>query len=415
MTDLSMNSTLDLARIQADFPILDQQLPNGQRLVYMDSAATAQKPDRVIQALDGYYRRYNANVHRGIHTLAEEATAEYEGARAKVAQFINAASVKEIIFVRNTTEGINLVAQSWGRANLQAGDVIVVTEMEHHSNLVPWHQLAAVTGAVIEAVPVRDDGLLDLEAYGRLLALRPKLVAVTHMSNVLGTINPVEAMISQAHAVGAVVLVDGAQSVPHFAVDVQALDADFYAFSGHKLYGPTGIGVLYGKRVLLEAMPPWMGGGDMIRRVYLKRFDAADLPYKFEAGTPNIAGAIGLGAAIDYVQSVGLGAMQAYEEHLASYLLSRLAEVPGLRVIGPAASQRGALAAFFMPEAHAHDVAQVLDGYGLAVRAGHHCAMPLHDRFGLSATTRASLALYNTTDEIDQLIAALYKVKEMFG
>lgn len=415
MTDLSANFTLDLARVRADFPILDRQLPNGQRLVYMDSAATAQKPAVVIQALDDYYRRYNANVHRGIHTLAEEATAEHEAARKKVAQFINAASMKEVIFVRNTTEGINLVAQSWGRTNLQAGDVIVVTEMEHHSNLVPWHQLAAATGAVIEAVPVTDDGLLDLEAYGRLLELRPKLVAVTHMSNVLGTINPVQAMISQAHAAGAVVLVDGAQSVPHFAVDVQALDADFYAFSGHKLYGPTGIGVLYGKRALLEAMPPWMGGGDMIRRVYLKRFDVADLPYKFEAGTPNIADAIGLGAAIDYVQSVGLGAMQAYEEHLASYLLTRLAEVPGLRVIGPAAGQKGALAAFFMPEAHAHDVAQVLDGYGLAVRAGHHCAMPLHDRFGLPATARASLALYNTTDEIDQLIAALYKVKEMFG
>lgn len=406
----------DVAKIRADFPILAREVSDGQPLVYLDSAATSQKPAAVIEAIDRYYRHTNANVHRGIHTLAEEATASYEGSRKKVARFINAASVREIIFGRNTTEALNLVAQSWGRANIGAGDVIVLTEMEHHSNLVPWHMLAAEKQARIEIVPVTESGELDLSVLDDLLAQSPKVVSLTHVSNVLGTINPLKEIAAKAHAVGAVLVVDAAQSVPHMPVDVQDLDVDFFAFSGHKMCGPTGIGVLYGKRALLEAMPPWMGGGDMIKRVYLREFTTNDLPYKFEAGTPNIAQAIGLGAAIDYLQSVGMDAVHAHERKLAEYLLDRLAEVPGVQVYGPDdAAKKGAVAAFTLSEAHPHDIAQVLDRYGVAVRAGHHCAMPLHDRYELAATARASLYLYNTTADVDKLIESLYSVKELFA
>ncbi len=404
-----------LAACRADFPILQREVRPGVPLVYLDSTATAQKPLAVLEAMDAYYRRANANVHRGIHTLAEEATALYEGARDRVQAFINAASRKEVIFTRNATEALNLVALTWGRQNLRAGDVIVLTEMEHHSNLVPWQMLAAETGARLEFIPVTADGELDLTALDGLLAQAPKLVSLTHMSNVLGTINPVTAIAARAKAAGAVVVVDGAQSVPHFAVDVQTLGVDFLAFSSHKLCGPTGIGVLWGRQALLEAMPPLYGGGDMIRRVYLREFKVNDLPYKFEAGTPAIAEAVGLGAAVDYLASIGMDVIAAHEHALISYALERLEEVPGLRVYGPSAEHKGGVAAFALEGVHPHDVAQVLDRDGIAVRAGHHCAMPLHDRYDLPATTRASFYLYNTTAEIDRLIDGLYKVKKLFG
>lgn len=408
-------SLRSLTDCRADFPILAREVRPGVPLVYFDSTATAQKPRAVIEAMDAYYRRSNANVHRGIHTLAEEATALYEGARDQVQRFINARSPKEVIFTRNATEAINLVAQSWGRAHLRAGDVIVLTEMEHHSNLVPWQMLAAEKGARLEFIPVTDDGLLDLAALDHLLALGPKLVSLTHMSNVLGTINPIAEIAARAKAAGATVLVDGAQSVPHFAVDVQALGADFLAFSSHKMCGPTGLGVLWGRQEMLEAMPPFLGGGDMIRRVYLREFKANELPYKFEAGTPAIAEAVGLGAAVDYLTSIGMEAIAAHERALIAYALERLEEVPGVRVYGPPAEKKGGVAAFTLEGVHPHDIAQVLDRDGIAVRAGHHCAMPLHDRFNLPATARASFYLYNTTAEVDKLIEGLYKVKRLFG
>jgi cysteine desulfurase/selenocysteine lyase len=403
------------APYRADFPILDREVRPGVPLVYLDSAATSQKPRVVLETMDAYYRRSNANVHRGIHLLAEEATAYYEGAREKVARFIHAASAKEIIYTRNATESINLVAYSWGRANVQAGDGIVLTEMEHHSNLVPWQILAAERGAKIHIIPVTDGGELDLSGLDDILAQKPKIVCFTHMSNMLGTINPVPAIAARAHAAGAVVLVDGAQSAPHLPVDVQALGADFFAFSGHKMCGPTGIGVLWGKLDLLEAMPPFMGGGDMIRRVYLREFKPNDLPHKFEAGTPAIAEAAGLGAAVDYLAGIGMAAVQAHEQRLISYALERLEDVPGLKVYGPAAEKKGGVAAFSLAEAHPHDVAQVLDRDGIAIRAGHHCTMPLHDRFHLPATARASFYLYNTTEDVDKLVAGLYKVKKLFS
>jgi cysteine desulfurase/selenocysteine lyase len=405
----------DLSRCRADFPILAREVRPGVPLAYLDSAATSQKPTAVIEAMDRYYQRSNANVHRGIHLLAEEATALYEGAREKVARFINAASAKEIIFTRNTTESINLVAHSWGRAHLSIGDGIVLTEMEHHSNLVPWQILAAEKGANIHIIPVTDGGELDLSALDGILAQKPKIVCVTHMSNVLGTINPVQEIAARVHAAGALVLADGAQSVPHLPVDVQVLGIDFFAFSAHKMCGPTGIGVLWGRQELLEAMPPFLGGGDMIKRVYLRRFEPAALPHKFEAGTPAIAEAVGLGAAVDYLSGVGREAIQAHEQQIVAYALERLAEVPGVTVYGPPAEKRGGVAAFSMVEAHAHDVAQVLDREGVAVRAGHHCAMPLHDRYGVPATARASFYLYSTPDEVDRLVAGLYKVKQLFG
>jgi cysteine desulfurase / selenocysteine lyase len=393
----------DLSRYRADFPILAREVRPDVPLVYLDSAATSQKPQAVIEAMDNYYRRSNANVHRGIHLLAEEATALYEGAREKVARFINAASTQEVIYTRNTTESINLVAYSWGRSNIGIGDGIVLTEMEHHSNLVPWQMLAAEKGANLHVIPVTDGGELDLSGLDDILAQKPKIICVTHMSNVLGTINPIRELAAKAHAAGALVLVDGAQSAPHLPVDVQALGIDFFAFSAHKMCGPTGIGVLWGRQELLEAMPPFLGGGDMIRRVYLRRFEPAALPHKFEAGTPAIAEAVGLGAAIDYLCAIGLEAIQAHEREIVAYALERLEEIPGVTVYGPPAEKRGGVAAFSLAEAHAHDVAQVLDRDGIAVRAGHHCAMPLHDRNQVSATARASFYLYSTLEEIDQL------------
>lgn len=406
---------LDPQKIRADFPVLQREVRPGVPLVYLDSAATSQKPDAVLSALDSYYRLHNANVHRGIHTLAEEATALYEGARRKVAAFINAASAREVIFTRNASEAINLVAHSWGRARLKVGDRLLLTEMEHHSNLVPWQMLSAERGLEIDIIPITADGLLDLAEAGKLLALAPRLVAFTHMSNVLGTINPVAELCRRAHAAGAVVLVDGAQSVPHFAVDVQALGADFYVFSSHKMCGPTGIGVLWGREALLDAMPPFLGGGDMISSVQLREFTPAALPHKFEAGTPAIAEAAGLGAAVDYLQAVGIDTIHAYEAELIEYVLERLSEVPGLTLYGPPAAGRGGVAAFTLKGVHAHDVAQVLDGSGVAVRAGMHCTMPLHARLGVSATARASFYLYNTVSEIDVLVAGLERVNNMFA
>jgi cysteine desulfurase/selenocysteine lyase len=407
-------ASLDVARIRADFPILSREVRPGVPLVYLDSTATSQKPMSVIQAMDDFYRRSNANIHRGIHTLAEESTAMYESARQRVADFIHAPSARQVIFTRNTTESINLAAASWGRSRLQPGDLVILTEMEHHSNLVPWHMLAAEKSLRLEFIPVTGDGLLDLAEYHRLLRLGPRLVAFTHMSNVLGTINPAQEIIRLAHACGAVTLVDAAQSVPHFPVDVQALDADFLAFSSHKMCGPTGIGVLYGRKELLEAMPPYMGGGDMIRRVHLRDFTPNELPHKFEAGTPAIAEAVGLGAAVDYLTSVGLENIAAHEHEVVAYALERLEEIPGVRVYGPTADQRGGVTAFSVEGIHPHDVSQVLDGDGVAIRAGHHCAQPLHEKFNLPATARASYYLYNTTEEVDRLVDAIYKVKLLF-
>lgn len=402
--------------VRADFPILHQEHHAGTPLVYLDSAASSQKPVMVIEAIDDYYRRYHANVHRGIHKLSEEATAAYEHARVKVRQFINARSKREVVFTRGTTESINLVAQTWGRANLKPGDVVLSTEMEHHSNIVSWQILAADRGFTLRYIPVLDDGTLDMEAFGTMLRRDPvRLVTVTHTSNVLGTVNPIADITRQAHEAGALVLVDGAQSVPRMKVDVQALDVDFLAFSGHKMCGPTGIGILYGKRDLLDAMPPWMGGGDMISQVTLEGSTWNELPYKFEAGTPSIADAIGLGFAVDYLNNVGLDKIHAHEQNIIVHALERLSEVPGVTVLGPEASKKGAVAAFMVDGIHAHDVAQILDSEGVAVRAGHHCAMPLHHRLGAPATVRASFYLYNTLSEVDRLIEGLYKAKKTFA
>lgn len=404
----------EIVRIRDDFPILKREIYPGVPLVYFDSAATAQKPASVIDAMDAYYRLNNANIHRGIHVLAEEATAMYETARSKVAKFINAHTEREVIFTRNTSESINLVAYSWARANLKSGDLVILTEMEHHSNLVPWQMLAAERQIRLEFIPVTDDGLLELEIYRQLLQQEPKLVSFTHMSNVLGTINPAKEIIRLAHEAGAVTLVDGAQSVPHFKVDVQDLDADFLAFSAHKMAGPTGIGVLYGKEAILSAMPPFLGGGDMIKKVMLRSFSANSLPHKFEAGTPAIAEGIGFGAAVDYLSAIGMDRIAAHEHELIQYAIDRLSEVSGLKVIGPSANEKGGVAAFTLGNIHPHDVSQLLDRDGLAVRAGHHCAMPLHQRYNLPATTRASFYLYNTREEIDRLIRSLEHIKQLF-
>jgi cysteine desulfurase/selenocysteine lyase len=405
---------LDIIKIRADFPILDREVKPGKRVVYLDSTATTQKPKQVINLMDEYYRQSNANIHRGIHTLAEEATAMYEKARDKVAEFINAPSAKQIVFTRNTTESINLVAQTWGRENLQSGDVVLLTEMEHHSNLVPWQILAAERNLQLEFIPVTSQGFLDQEEYQRLLRLEPRLVAFTHMSNVLGTINPAQEMIEFAQRSGAIVLIDGAQSVPHFPVDVQALDMDFLVFSGHKMCGPTGVGVLYGRKDLLENMPPFLGGGDMIKKVSLRSFTPNTIPYKYEAGTPAIAEAIGLGAAIDYLKHVGLDAIADHEQVIVGYAIERLEEIPGVKVYGPDAEYRGGVTCFTLDGVHAHDVAQILDSDGIAVRAGHHCAMPLHEKLNIPASTRASYYLYNSIDEIDMLVESIYKVKKIF-
>jgi len=402
----------DIEAIRADFPILQQQV-YGKPLVYLDNAATSQKPAKVIETLDSYYREYNANIHRGIHFLSERATSAYEDAREKVRLFMNAASTREIIFVRGTTEGINLVAQSYGRSRLQAGDEIIISEMEHHSNIVPWQILCKQTGAALKVIPINDAGELILGEYERLLGPKTRLVAVGHISNALGTINPVEQIIAMAHRHGAVVLIDGAQAAPHMTIDVQALGCEFYAFSGHKLFGPTGTGVLYGRQSLLEAMPPYHGGGDMIKKVTLAETTYNDLPYKFEAGTPHIAGVIGLGAAIDYVQGIGLHAIAAHENELLAYAVSAIRDIPGLKFIGTA-RERVSIVSFIMDGIHPHDIGTILDRQGIAIRTGHHCAMPVMDHFHVPATARASIAFYNTFTEIDRLAQCLEKCREVF-
>lgn len=411
-----MNYPYSIETIRQDFPILQQEHHAGVPLVFLDNAASSQKPNLVIETMNDYYRLSHANVHRGIHKLSEAATAAYENARKKIRKFINAPSYREILFTRGTTESINLVVQTWGRANLKPGDVVLSTVMEHHSNIVPWQILAAEKGFTLKFIPVCENGLLDMEAYGKLLAENPvKLVTVVHSSNVLGTINPVAEMAKLAHEHGALILVDGAQSVPHLPMDVQALDMDFLAFSSHKMAGPTGIGILYGKRDILEAIPPYQGGGDMIATVTLEGSTWNELPYKFEAGTPSIAEAIGFGAAVDYLSSIGMDKIHQHEQAITAYALERLAEVSGLRVYGPAAEEKGAVAAFTLEGVHAHDVAQILDSQGIAVRAGHHCAMPLHHQLGLPATARASFYLYNRFEEVDKLIEGLETVKKTFG
>ncbi len=406
-------SSFDVNRIREDFPILKVQV-HGKPLVYLDNAATSQKPRAVIDAVSRFYGAENANIHRGVHYLSERATVAYDGVRERVARFLNAAGPSEIVFTRGTTEGINLVAQSWARTTLKGGDEILITGMEHHSNIVPWQLVAAQTGAVLRAVPITDAGELDLKAFDSLLTDRTRVLAVVHLSNALGTINPVRWMISRARERGIVTLVDGAQSAPHLPVDVQALDCDFFAFSGHKVFGPTGVGVLYGRASLLAAMPPWQGGGDMISSVTFEKTTYNILPYKFEAGTPNIAGAIGLGAAIDYIGSLGIDAIEAHENDLLAYATERLTAIPGLRVIGTAA-EKAAVLSFTLEGVHPHDVGTVLDREGVAVRTGHHCAQPVMDFFKVPATARASFAFYNTPEEVEALVAGLHEVKRMFA
>lgn len=411
----SEHAALDINRIRADFPILTREVRPGVPVIYLDSTATSQKPAAVIQAMDAFYQRSNANIHRGIHTLAEEATALYEAARGRIANFIGSPSPRQIIFTRNATEAINLAAFSWGRANLKPGDVIVLTEMEHHSNLIPWQMLAAELNLTLEFITVSPEGLLELDVYDKLLRLQPKMVAFAHMSNVLGTINPAKEMVKLAHRVGALTLIDAAQSVPHLPVNVQDLDVDFLAFSAHKMCGPSGIGVLYGKKDLLDAMPPFLGGGDMIKRVHLRSYQPNELPHKFEAGTPAIAEAIGFGAAVDYLDAIGMEAIARHENQIIEYALERLEEVPGVYNFGPSAEYKGGVASFTLQGVHPHDVSQILDEDGIAVRAGHHCAMPLHEKFNIPATARASFYLYNTMEEVDRLIESLYKVKMVFS
>jgi cysteine desulfurase/selenocysteine lyase len=406
-------ATLDVTKIREDFPVLRQTV-HGKPLVYLDSAATAQKPYAVIDAVRRFHEVDCANIHRGVHELSQRSTVAYEKTRATAVSYLNAASESELIFVRGATEAINLVAHSWGRKNVKPGDEIIISTLEHHSNIVPWQLLCEERGALLRFIPIDDRGELILEAYEKLLNPRTRMVAVSHVSNALGTINPIRPIIEMAHAAGALVLVDGAQAVPHMSVDVRALDADFYAFSGHKLFGPTGVGMLYGKAKLLESMPPYQSGGDMIKTVTLEKTTYNDLPYKFEAGTPNIAGGIGLGAAFDYVSGVGLDAIAAYEHELLVYGTELLEQIPGLRMIGTA-REKAAVLSFVMEGIHPHDIGTVLDRMGIAVRTGHHCAQPVMDRFGVPATTRASLAFYNTPAELDRLAAGLQKVQEMFA
>jgi cysteine desulfurase / selenocysteine lyase len=406
---------LDPLLLRADFPILRREI-NGRPLVYLDSASSSQKPDVVIDAVSDYYREYNANVHRGIYTIGEEATAAYELARARTARFINAPDSHEVVFTRNATEAINLVAYAWGRRNIGRGDTIVLTEMEHHANLVPWQILVQEKDGDLEFIPITDDGLLRLDVFEVLLRLKPKLVAFTHVSNTLGTINPVREMTELAHAAGALVLVDGAQAVPHLPVDVQELGCDFYAFSGHKMLAPMGSGALWGRRELLEAMPPFLAGGEMIREVHLRRSEFNEIPWKFEAGTPAVGDAIGLGVAADYLAGIGMAAVRDHERELVAYALQTLRQaVPGIELYGPADPDlRGGVIPFNLPGIHPHDVAQVLDRFGVAVRAGHHCTMPLHERLDLAATARASFSVYTTPGDIDALAAGLLEVQRVF-
>jgi cysteine desulfurase/selenocysteine lyase len=413
---------LDVSKVRDDFPVL-QRTVHGKPLVYLDNAATSQKPEPVIQAMDDYYRRYNANIHRGVHTLAEEATEAYEGARRRVGRFINAYSPQEVVYVRNTTEAINLVAHSWGRAHLGEGDVIILSVMEHHSNLVPWQLLAQATGARLEFIGLDPQGRLLLEDLDQLLADfggRVKMVAINGMSNVLGTINPVAEVCRRAHEAGALCLVDGAQSVPHLPVDVRTLGADFLAFSGHKMLGPTGIGILWARKAILEDMPPFLGGGDMIKSVHLRESQWNDLPHKFEAGTPNVAQGVGLGAAVDYLSDLGMANVQEHEQAMASYALERLTSVPNLHLYGPPAGERGGVVTFNLMKdgdllIHPHDLASILDREGIAIRAGHHCAQPLMEHYGVPATARASFYVYNTEEEVEQLVGALHKAQRIFG
>ena len=405
---------MNISKIKEDFPILERKIHNGMRLVYLDSAATSQKPRSIVQAMDNFYNQNNANVHRGIHLLAEEATQKYELARSKIANFVGVRDSSQIIFTRNTTESINIIARTWGRKFLDEGDVILTTEMEHHSNMVPWFSLAEERNLSIKFIQITNEGKLDLKHYQSLLKLNPKVVAFTHMSNVLGTINPAKQIIESAHKIGAITIVDGAQSAPHFLVRIDDLDADFYAFSAHKMCGPTGIGVLFGKKDLLEKMPPFLGGGDMIRKVTFNGFSTNSIPYKFEAGTPAIAQAIGFGAAVDYLSSIGMENIFAHEQALVSYAMELLSDIPGLKIIGPSAEYRGGIISFVIDQIHPHDVAQILDEFGIAVRAGHHCAMPLHEKLHLAASTRASLYLYNSRDDIDELKKGLLRVCKVF-
>ena len=406
-------TVLDVARIREDFPILKQQV-HGKPLVYFDNAATSQKPQVVIDTLNRYYATENANIHRGIHFLSELATAEYEETRNKVKRFLNASESREIVFVRGTTEGINLVAQSYGRRFFKEGDEVVISAMEHHSNIVPWQMLCEQVGARLRVIPMNHDGELLLDEYERLLGARTKLVSVAHVSNALGTVNPIGRIIESAHRRNIPVLVDGAQAAPHMKVDVQELDCDFYAFSGHKLFGPTGIGVLYGKARHLEAMPPYQGGGDMISLVTFEKTHYNVIPFKFEAGTPHIAGVIGLGAAIDYVSGIGLDAVAAYEGEVLAYATAQLSTIKGLRIIGRA-KEKASVLSFVLEGVHPHDIGTVLDREGVAIRAGHHCAMPVMQRFGVPATARASFAFYNTREEVDVLVRAVRKVLKVFG
>ena len=406
-------ASFDIDRIRRDFPILRHPVRYGKTLVYLDNAATTQKPRQVIDRIVRYYSEENSNVHRGVHYLSEVATEAYETVRTTVKRFIGARDEKEIIFTRGTTEGINLVAQSWGRKNVGAGDEVLITAIEHHSNIVPWQLLCEEKGAHLRIAPVSDTGALMLDEFERLLTPRTKIVAFGHVSNALGTISPIRRMIAMAHAAGAIVLIDGAQGIPHLHIDVRELDCDFYAFSSHKVYGPTGTGVLYGKQAILEAMPPWQGGGDMILSVSFEKTSYNVLPYKFEAGTPNIEGVVGLAAALDYVSSIGLDAIAAHEHDLLQYATSRLLEIDGLRIIGTAA-EKASVISFVLEGVHPHDIGTILDQEGIAIRTGHHCAQPLMTRFNVPATGRASFALYNTRDEADALVAGLQKVIEVF-
>lgn len=406
----------DWAAVREDFPILRSENDRGQRLAFLDNASSSQKPELVIAALDRYYRETNANIHRGVYDLSERATAQYEAARHTVADFLNAASAREIVFVRNTTEAINLVAQTWGRRFIDADDLILVSEMDHHSNLVPWQILAAEKRARIAAIRVTDNGELDLDHLRELLAMNPKLVAFGHVSNSLGTINPAVEITRLAHAAGAVVVIDGAQSVPHMPVDVQALDADFVAFSGHKMLGPMGTGALYGKLALLEEMPPYMGGGGMIRKVTIQGSTYADVPARFEAGTPSVGDAIGLGTAVDYLQTIGMERVREHERRLTRKAMDQLGEIPELRIYGPDnPDSHGGVISFTLGDIHPHDVAAILNEENVAVRAGHHCCQPVMDRFGLPATTRASFYVYNVDEDVDRLVAGLHRVRQIFS
>jgi cysteine desulfurase/selenocysteine lyase len=404
------------ATIRDDFPILRVRV-NGKPLVYLDSAATSQKPRQVIDALVRYYEEYNANVHRGVYSIAERATAEYEAARGKVARFLGAAGPEELLFTRNVTEALNLVANAWGRTHVGPGDEILVTEMEHHSNLVPWQMLAQACGARLRSIPFDDRGRLILDDLDRLLTDRTRIVALVHVSNTFGTVNPVAEIARAAHARGAVVVVDGAQSTPHRPVDVGALGADFFGFTGHKMLGPMGIGGLWGRRALLEEMPPFLGGGEMISDVWMDHATWNELPWKFEAGTPNVGDAIALGAAVDYLERLGMEAVAAHEREITAYAMGRLGEIPGLRILGPAdgEAERGGVVAFAIDGVHPHDIAQVLDTEGVCIRAGHHCTKPLHRKLGIGASARASFYVYTTTAEIDVLTRALLKTRELFS